>query len=113
LIISSLIEYVNIRNLDGDKEGKADFLTASFTSKIYQDYFLTLAKAQEKESLANFNRTTQTIYEVSIGYEFGNFCEQLKGLSTSIGYKNSKDSDTTVPDIDQSFGILIRHTIEF
>ncbi|MFT6077525.1 MAG: hypothetical protein ACJA02_000277 [Myxococcota bacterium] len=112
-LLKSFIEYVQINNLEGNVEKDAKILTINLTAQIYKDFFMTLARAKEKEFEIGTNGIDRHINEVSFGYKFDNLNQLLKGLSLSIGYKEDKLDDKTSSITDKSFGFLIRHKIEF
>ncbi|MFT6106123.1 MAG: hypothetical protein ACJA0S_000790 [Rickettsiales bacterium] len=112
-LLKSFVEYVAIDNLGGNVEKDSKTLTINFTAQIYKDFFMTLARAKEKELEVNNSGLGRSINEISFGYDFDNLNQLLEGLSLSIGYKENKIDSRISSVTDKSFGFLVRHKIEF
>lgn len=112
-LLDSFVEYVNISNVGGDTEKNADFLTLNFTTYIFKDYFVTLARATQKQVKIGENGTDKLIDEISFGYKFDHLHPNLKGLTASAGYQKYDLDNKTNLVRDQSFGFVITHKFEF
>jgi hypothetical protein len=112
-LLDSFVEYTNISNMDGDTEKNADFLTVNFTAYIFKDYFVTLARAKEKQIKIGENGTDKIIDELSFGYKLDHLHPILKGLTASGGYQRYDLNNKTDLVRDKAFGVAITHKLEF
>jgi len=112
ILIDGLVEYVTIKNFVGDIDSKANFFTANLTT-YFNNFYLTIAKAQEQQSKMGTNGTNNSINELSLGYKLNSTNPIIKGLSIAIGY-NQKLTDYKTSQIkNDAFGLLLRHKLEF
>ena len=112
ILIDGLIEYVNTKNMGGDIDSSANFLTANLTT-YFNNFYLIIARAQKQQFKIGTNGIDHSINELSIGYKFDNHNHILKGLSLAIGYNENLIDYKTSQVKNNAFGALLKHQLEF
>jgi hypothetical protein len=111
-LFDGLLEYVDMKNVDGDSDINEKYFNASFVGEIYQNWNTTLAFANRKNVEIDQNGFDQNLSEISFGYKLNKnrFFDQLL---LQVGYKNLRTNYKTSLDVQNSYGVLARYIKSF
>jgi hypothetical protein len=110
--LDGLLEYVRIKNYNGDSDIGENYLTANIIAKFYQTWNVTLGYAERKNSHIDEAGFNQNLSEISFGYEFKKTTFFDK-LLLQIGYKNQRDNYKTSLEKRNVLGAMIRYEKSF
>lgn len=119
-LINGFIEYAAIKNIYNADNiyKKTDFLTVNLTSYIFNDYYLTLARANRSQNAITTNIDSyfldyKNINEISVGYNVNNNIPALNGLGVALGYKKTETDNNVNPVKNHAVGLMIKYKKEF
>lgn len=112
-LLDSLVEYVNIKNLDGNILASENLLTINLTGYVYSDVYLTLARATDQRKEFGTNGLDSYINEISLGYKLEKLHPTLKYSTISVGYNQRQIDDKIDPINSRAWGLMIKHKIDF
>ena len=111
-ILDSLIEYVGVKNYQGDADISERYISANTILKIHKNYNLTLGHSTRQNVQAQSFGFDENITEVSFGYDFleSKFFDKL---SFQAGYKNQRNDFKTSLETKNSLIALVRYQKRF
>jgi hypothetical protein len=112
IILDGLLEYTDLKNLDGNPNISEKYFNANIVAEIYHNWNITLANSNRKNIKAHENSFNQNLSEISFGYKFNKnrFFDQLL---FQAGYKKLRNDYKTSFDEINSLGILVRYIKSF
>lgn len=111
-ILDSLIEYVDVRNYQGNADIYEKYLTLNGILRIYQNYNLTLSHATRQNVQVNASGFDESVDEISMGYEFIK-SEFFDKLTLQLGYKHQRNDFKTSLETKNSLIALVRYQKKF
>ncbi len=111
-LLDSLLEYVRMKNINGNSDVGEQYSTASFVGEIYKNWNLTVASTNLVHKEYGQNGYDQNLAEISAGYTFDKtvFFDRLL---LQIGYKNTRVNYKTSVETNNSYGVLLRYIKSF
>jgi hypothetical protein len=108
-LLDSLIEFVKIKNSQGNSNFGDNYFTASLIGKFYQNWNLSLSSATHKSSVLTQSSIENRVLEISGGYEFSK-TKAFDRLILQLGYKNLQTNfGNSLRNKRDSVGILLRY----
>lgn len=110
LLFDGLVEYVEMKNIDGNGDASNKNLNYSLVAEIYQNWNITLANNIYKNSVLNVGNLNynQNLYEISGGYKFDK-TKYFDQFLIQLGYKKLRNNYQSYIDEQNAFGILARY----
>lgn len=111
-LLDTLVEYVDMKNVNGDSDITEKYLNASFVAEFYDNWNITLASGQRKNIEIDQNGFDEQLFEGSFGYKMKKtrFFDQLL---LQIGYKSLRTNYKTSIIENNSYGLLVRYIKSF
>lgn len=106
--LDGLVEYVDLKNLNGDSDVGDRYVNASLIGEFYHNWNVTLAATNIKHTVVGENGYDRRFAEISAGYKFDKnslFDEFL----IQAGYKNLNTDYKTSVTNTRSYGVLARY----
>ena len=111
-LIDSLLEYVDMKNVNGNSDVTEKYSTASFVGELYKNWNITLATTNLVRKQVSQNGYDQNLSEISAGYKFDKtvFFDQFL---IQVGYKNFRTNYKNSLETNNSYGVLLRYIKSF
>ncbi len=114
LVLDSLVEYVEMKNVGGNSDDGNKTLSFSLVSEIYKNWNLTFANSSYKTSNlskgdSNYN---QNLYELSTGYKFDK-TRYFNQFLIQLGYKKLRSNYQSYINEQNAAGVLLRYIKSF
>ena len=112
VVMDSLIEYVDIKNYQGNADIGEKYLSVNSILKFYQNYNLTLGHATRQNIQANSSGFDETITEISAGYDIVE-SKLFDKLTIQLGYEYLRNDFKTSLESKNSLIALLRYQKRF
>ena len=111
-ILDSLVEYVSVKNYQGNSDIYERYLSANSILRIHKNYNLTLGHATRQNVQAQSYGFDENITEISTGYDFleSKFFDKL---TFQLGYKRQRNDFKTSLETKNSLIALVRYQKRF
>jgi hypothetical protein len=111
MLLNGFLEYVEVKNLNGNSNIGERYLTANLITK-FDNWSLLLGNSKRQNLQLATNGFDQNLTEISLGYEFtkNSFFDRL---TIQAGYKNFRNDQRTSLDSQNSLGFLVRYYKNF
>ena len=108
----TILEYANIKNINGDSDTSSQYLTSNFILKYRSNYSIMLGNSNDKNKNRSNPSTAINVSEINFGYEFdkNRFFDKL---TTQIGFYQTQNKSTNSTIKDNSLAFLIRYYKNF
>jgi len=110
--LSSMIEFAQIKNSEGNSDVHDNYLTSSFVGNIYKNWNITLNYADHKNIYIGQDGYRQNMAEISGGYTFFQ-SKAFDSLLLQAGYRNLRTDYKTSLDVKNGYAILARYIKNF
>jgi len=110
--LETILEYANIKNINGDSNISDKYFTSNLILKYYSHYSLMIGNSNNRNKNLTSSRQSTNITEFNFGYTFdkNKFFDKL---TTQIGYYQTLTRATTRSDKEKSFALLVRYYKNF
>ena len=110
--LETILEYANIKNINGDSNISDKYFTSNLILKYYSNYSLMIGNSNNRNKNLASSRQSTNITEINLGYEF-NKNKFFDKLTTQIGYYQTISRLTTMSSKEKSFALLVRYYKNF
>ncbi len=110
--LETILEYANIKNINGDSNISDKYFTSNLILKYYSNYSLMIGNSNNRNKNLASSRQSTNITEINLGYEF-NKNKFFDKLTTQIGYYQTLSRLTTMSSKEKSFALLVRYYKNF
>ena len=110
--METILEYANIKNINGDSNISDKYFTSNLILKYYSNYSLMIGNSNNRNKNLASSRQSTNITEINLGYEF-NKNKFFDKLTTQIGYYQTLSRLTTMSSKEKSFALLVRYYKNF
>jgi|APGre2960657468_1045069.scaffolds.fasta_scaffold05514_4 hypothetical protein len=110
--LETILEYANIKNINGDSNISDKYFTSNLILKYYSNYSLMIGNSNNRNKNLASSRQSTNITEINLGYEF-NKNKFFDKLTTQIGYYQTLSRLTTMSNKEKSFALLVRYYKNF
>lgn len=107
-LLDSLLEYVRMKNIDGNSDISEQYSTASLVGEFYRNWNVSLSTTNLARKDASSNGYDKNLSEISFGYQFDKTVFFDK-LLLQVGYKNLRTNYKTSVETNNSYGALLRY----
>ncbi len=107
-LLDTLLEYVKLKNIDGNSDVSDQYSTFNFVAEIYKNWNITAATTMLARQQYGQNGYDRSLSEISFGYNFdkNDFFDKL---ILQLGYKNYHTNYKTYVDDTNSLGVMLRY----
>lgn len=112
LKLYSMIEYVEMKNMDGNSDILSRYLTASLGAKFFNRWTMMIGNANHKTQNLAALGSNETITEVNFGYD----CPKtifFDRFTAQIGYQKMRNDNKLYIDNRHALGLIIRYYKNF
>lgn len=112
ILLNGFIEYVEVKNLNGNSDFSERYLTTNLNTKFGEHWSLLLGNSRRQNLQLGANGFDQNLSEISVGYEFKKnaFFDRL---TIQGGYKYFRNDQRTFVDSRNAVGFLMRYYKNF
>lgn len=110
--LETILEYANIKNINGDSNISDKYFTSNLILKYYSNYSLMIGNSNNRNKNLASSKQSTNITEINLGYEF-NKNKFFDKLTTQIGYYQTLSRLTTMSNKEKSFALLVRYYKNF
>src|SRR3989338_261998 len=112
LSLDALLEYAEIKNVNGNSDIGEDYFTANIITKFHRNWSVILGNANRRRMQIDQNGFDQNLSEISFGYEFDK-TKFFDHLTLQTGYKHLRTDNKTSIETQNVYGVLARYYKNF
>jgi hypothetical protein len=112
IVVNPIIEFVNLANVGGNIDRKANILTTAIDAFLYKNWIASLSNIKRSDLIQGANGLDTSTTELSFGYKFDPE-SLLQGFDIMAGYKRDTLDNKITPIKTDSIGVMVRYIKEF